>query len=240
MLRLTSKPNSIVGSVAACFPGWTAYIGSMNDVDLALVLALDGSASVGFEEFALIVDGCAAALRDPDVMPGLLEGPRRGSLVCALLWSGRDARSLMAPWTRVTSARDLDDFAATVGNAPRDVRPGTTALGAALAACETLLAEAPAKARRRIIDVAGDGRSNDGPPPRQIRDRLVATGVMINGLCVLHEEADLLETYLAEVVGGPDAFALPCADFAGFAEAMRRKLLRETSLAMAGATNPGF
>ncbi len=212
----------------------------MGDVDLALVLALDGSASVGFDEFALIVDGCAAALRDPDVMAGLLDGPRRGSLVCALLWSGRDARSLIAPWTRVGSVADLDNFATTVGNAPRSVRPGTTALGAALMACEALLAEAPARARRRIVDVAGDGRSNDGPPPRPARDRLVEAGVMINGLCVLHEELDLVESYLAEVVGGPDAFALPCADFRGFAEAMRRKLLRETSLAMADGASREF
>ena len=30
-------------------------------------------------------------------------------------------------------------------------------------------------------------------------------------------------------IGGPGAFALPCLDYDGFAEAMRRKLLREIS-----------
>ena len=51
----------------------------------------------------------------------------------------------------------------------------------------------------------------------------------INGLCVLHEEADLLQSYADEVIGGPDAFAVACADYAGFAEAMRRKLVREVA-----------
>jgi hypothetical protein len=51
--------------------------------------------------------------------------------------------------------------------------------------------------------------------------------VTINGLCVLHEEADLVENYTAEVIGGPGAFALQCQDYAGFAEAMRQKLEKE-------------
>ncbi len=90
-----------------------------------------------------------------------------------------------------------------------------------------MLAALPAPAARQVIDVAGDGRSNAGPDPRPIRDRLAAAGVTINGLCVLHEEPDLLQSYTAEVIGGPGAFALACTDYAGFAEAMRRKLVRE-------------
>ena len=86
---------------------------------------------------------------------------------------------------------------------------------------------APAKARRRVIDIAGDGRSNEGTPPAGIRDRLAAAGITINGLCVLHEEPDLLESYTREVIGGPGAFALACPDYAGFADAMARKLMRE-------------
>ena len=44
---------------------------------------------------------------------------------------------------------------------------------------------------------------------------------------MLHEEPDLLESYEREVIGGPGAFALTCPDYPAFAEAMRRKLLRE-------------
>jgi hypothetical protein len=206
----------------------------MDPVDLALLLALDGSASVDYDEFALIVDGCAAGLRDPDVSSGLIAGPRRGSLICVLLWSSPDAQRVLLPWTRVGSGADLDRFATGLANVSRAVRPGTTAIGAALLVGEALLARAPAPTRRAVIDVAGDGRSNDGPPPGVVRDRLAARRVTINGLCVLHEEPDLIQSYLAEVVGGPDGFALPCADYPGFAEAMRRKLLRETQLVTTG------
>jgi hypothetical protein len=114
-----------------------------------------------------------------------------------------------------------------VENVPRIVPAGTTAIGAALLACEQLLALAPAT--RRIIDIAGDGRSNEGPDPGPIRDRLVDAGVTINGLCVLHEEPDLVASYTRDVIGGFGAFALTCADYTSFEQAMRQKLRQEVA-----------
>jgi hypothetical protein len=78
-----------------------------------------------------------------------------------------------------------------------------------------------------VVNMVGDGRSNDGIAPGPIRDRMAAAGITINGLCVLHEEPDLVQSYTDEVIGGPGAFALPCPDYPAFAAAMRRKLLRE-------------
>ncbi len=201
----------------------------MQPVDLALVLAFDGSASVTFEEFNLIAGGCAAALRGPEVAAGLTGGPLGASLAAVVLWSGHGAQEVLVEWTRLGAPADLAGFADAVENAPRAVPAGTTAIGEALLFCDRLLAVVPAEASRRVIDVAGDGRSNEGTPPGGIRDRMAASGVTINGLCVLHEEADLLESYTREVIGGPGAFALVCPDYAGFADAMARKLLRETS-----------
>jgi hypothetical protein len=146
-----------------------------------------------------------------------------------LLWSGHADHSVLIDWTRLGSGADLDAFANAVANVPRPVQPGTTAIGSALLVCEAMLAAIPARARRTVIDVAGDGRSNDGPPPAPIRDRLAAAGVTINGLCVLHEEPDLLASYRREVVGGPNAFALVCRDYDGFADALRRKLQQEVA-----------
>ena len=200
-----------------------------NPVDLALILAFDGSASVGFDEFGLIAGGCAAALRDPAVVSGLVGGPAKASLGAVLLWSGHDTAAVLLGWTRLGSAADCAAFADAVGGVPRSVPPGTTAIGSALLACGALFAAQPAAARRQVIDVAGDGRSNDGPPPGPIRDQLVQKNVTINGLCVLHEEPDLLVSYLAEVVGGPGSFALQCQDYSGFADAMRRKLQQEVA-----------
>jgi Ca-activated chloride channel homolog len=202
---------------------------AMDKVDLALVLAVDGSASVTYDEFNLICGGMARAFRDPDVVKGLTAGPNRASLCCLLLWSGHGAQAVPIPWTRLTSEHEVSDFADAIDNMSRSVHAGETALGEALLASLRLLTEAPAPSSRQVVDVIGDGRSNDGVPPAPIRDRMVAAGVTINGLCILHEEPDLLQSYEREVIGGPGAFALICPDYPAFAEAMRRKLLREIS-----------
>ena len=201
----------------------------MEPVDLALMLAFDGSASITYEEFNLIAGGCAAALRAPEIVAGLTGGPSGASLAALVLWSGHGAQEVLVEWTRLASGADVAAFADAVGDVPRVVRAGATAIGEALVFCERLLARAPAPSRRQVIDIAGDGRSNEGTPPAAIRDRLAAAGVTINGLCVLHEEPDLLDSYTREVIGGPGAFALVCPDYAGFADAMAQKLRREVA-----------
>jgi hypothetical protein len=133
------------------------------------------------------------------------------------------------PWTRIADPAGAARFADDVENTPRFGLGGLTAIGAALAAAEKLLADLPAEVSRQVIDVAGDGAANDGPAPGPIRDRLAAAGVTINGLCVLHEEPDLVATYTNDVIGGPGAFAVQCQDYAGFADAMRQKLQREVA-----------
>ncbi len=195
--------------------------------DLALIIALDGSASVGFDEFNLITGGLAAAFRDPEIATALTAGPTATSYLALILWSGPAAHEIMLDWTAITTPAAATTFADAIEAVPRIVPAGETAIGEALLLCETLLATLPTQATRRVIDVAGDGRNNAGPPPDPIRDRLVAGGVTINGLCVLHEEPDLLRSYTAEVIGGSGAFAISCARYADFAEAMQWKLMRE-------------
>ncbi len=195
----------------------------MEPVDLAMVLAVDGSASVTYQEFGLIAGGMAAALRDPAVQEGL----SRGSFLALLLWSGTGQQEVITGWTRIRSVEDVRGFADSVDNMPRVVRAGATAIGEALLACLTLLAQVPAAPVRSIVNVIGDGRSNDGIAPGPIRDRMAAAGTTINGLCILHEEPDLLESYTREVIGGPGAFAVTCRTYADFTEAMRQKLTRE-------------
>jgi hypothetical protein len=209
----------------------------MEPVDLALIIALDCSASVTFDEFGLIAGGCAAGLRDPEVLSGLTGGPLGASACALLLWSGREQHEISVDWTRIATPQALERFAADVEDTPRFGLAGLTAIGSALLVCEQMLSSLPAEARRKVVDVAGDGRANDGPAPGPIRDRLADAGVTINGLCVLHDEPDLVESYTREVIGGPGAFALQCQDFEGFAEAMRQKLQKE--IAVLPARAPG-
>jgi hypothetical protein len=189
-----------------------------------MVLAVDGSASVTYDEFGLIAGGMATALRDDTVVQALAEG----SYLSLLLWSGSGQQAVINEWTHLASKADVLAFADQVDNMPRIVRPGSTAIGEALLAALTLLAHLPAHTKRQIVDVIGDGRSNEGIAPGPIRDRMANADITINGLCILHEEPDLLESYTNEVIGGPGAFALPCKTYADFTEAMRQKLLRET------------
>lgn len=195
----------------------------MDHVELAMVLAVDGSASVTYEEFGLIAGGMAAALRDPAVVAGL----SGNSVMALLLWSGTGQQDIITGWTQIATAADLTAFADSVDNMPRTVKAGATAIGEALRASLTLLARVPAIPRRNIVNVIGDGSSNEGIRPGPVRDRMAAADITINGLCILHEEPDLLASYAREVIGGPGAFAVTCRDYRDFTAAMRQKLTRE-------------
>jgi Ca-activated chloride channel homolog len=189
-----------------------------------MVLAVDGSASVTYDEFGLIAGGMATALRDDTVVEALAQG----SYLSLLLWSGAGQQAVIEDWTRISARADVLAFADRVDNMPRLIKAGATAIGEALLAALTLLAHLPAVTGRSIVNVIGDGRSNDGIAPGPIRDRMAAADITINGLCILHEEPDLLESYTRDVIGGPGAFAVTCKAYDDFTEAMRQKLVRET------------
>jgi hypothetical protein len=205
----------------------------MTAADLALVLAVDGSASVTYDEFGLIAGGMAAALREPAIIAGLIGGPAKASLCSLLLWSGVGAQEVVADWALIASDADANGFADAIDNMPRIVPAGKTAIGEALLASLTLLGHLPDLPKRQVVNVIGDGRSNDGIAPGPIRDRMASAGITINGLCILHEEPDLLQSYTAEVIGGPGAFALTCQDYPAFAAAMKQKLAREINVPIA-------
>jgi hypothetical protein len=188
---------------------------------------MDVSASVDFDEFALMAGGTAAALRDPQVLAAATAGPRGAAAICLLLWSGLGERDLAVGWTRLVGPASAAALADAIENTPRLPRAGATALGEGMAAGLALLAAFPAEAVRLVLDVSGDGRNNQGRAPGPVRDLAVDAGITINGLAILNEEPELLDHYVAEVIGGPGSFAMDCADYPDFAEAILRKLKRE-------------
>ncbi|WP_368416358.1 DUF1194 domain-containing protein [Falsiroseomonas sp.] len=201
----------------------------MDPVDIALCLSMDVSASVDFDEFALMAGGTAAALRDPSVLAAATSGPRRAAAICLVLWSGVGAQDVALPWTRLDGPDSVAAIAEAIENAPRLPRPGATALGEGMAAGLALLGAFPGDAARYVMDVSGDGPHNQGRAPGPVRDLAVDAGITINALAILNEEPDLLEHYAAEVIGGPGSFAMSCADYPDFADAILRKLRREFS-----------
>ena len=199
----------------------------MEKIDLALCLAVDASSSVDYDEFGLMLGGSGAAFRDDSVQAAIHAGRHGAVAVCLLMWSGQGQQAVAVAWTRVDGPAAAAALAEAIENAPRLVPAGATALGDGMAAGLALLGTVPADATRLVMDVSGDGRHNQGRPPRPVRDIGVAAGVTINALAVLNEEPDLLDHYHAEVIGGPGSFAMHTPDYTAFAEAIRQKLLRE-------------
>jgi hypothetical protein len=206
--------------------------GPAGPVDLALVLAVDVSASVDYDEFGLMIGGYAAAFRDADLLARATAG-RSGAIAVALLfWAGPGARDLAVPWTRLADARGAEAFAAAIEAAPRAVPAGATALGEALVAAAALAMRCPFPPTRRVIDVSGDGPANAGIVASAGRDAAAALGITVNALAVVHEEPDLEAYYAAEVITGPGAFVQRAESYEDFADAIRRKLLRELGAAL--------
>ncbi len=199
----------------------------MEPVDLALVLAVDASSSVDYDEFGLMMGGYAAAFRDAEVQAALVSGIQGAVSVTLMLWSNIGAQAVGVPWLRVAASADAEALAAAIEACPRLVAPGATALGEAMAAGFALLGAYRGDFTRGVMDVSGDGAWNLGRSPGPVRDIGVAAGFVVNALAVLNEEPDLLAHYTENVIGGPGSFAMETADYASFAEAIRRKLLRE-------------
>jgi hypothetical protein len=196
------------------------------DADLQLVLAIDSSSSVSMDEYYLQLDGYAAALRHPDLLKAIRSGSRQAVAVTMFEWSGPKQQQVNFEWRLLTDAESLEKFAAELQNAPRLVIGGETAIGNAIDFAMDLL-DRGAGGGRRVIDISGDGASNQGRPVTAARDDALFRGITINGLPVLNEEPDVDEFYRRFVVGGPGAFVIAAHDYHDFSEAILKKLVRE-------------
>jgi hypothetical protein len=192
---------------------------------LALVLAVDVSASVTADSYVLQHDGIARAFENTRLVEAISAVPG-GIEVLVLEWSDPDKIAVTVGWRRVADSRGAAAFAAAVRATARS-SDGLTAIGPALLAAASAFDRLPEPAQRRIIDISGDGMANFGLPPMVARDRIVAAGISINGLVILTEESWLEGYYRSNVIGGPRAFVIVAKDFGSFADAMLRKLIQE-------------
>ena len=209
-----------------CFCGSVAEA-QVQPVRLELVLAVDCSSSVTDDEFLLQMEGIAAAFEDPRVLAAIEDGGPRGIAVSLLQWSSLTAQAMAIDWTHIRGLGDSLKFAERVRRTGRLLPGGATAMSTALAVAIEALEENAYHGERRVIDVSGDGRANEGESPAIARAYANRIGITINGLAILNEEPDLTRYYLAGVVGGPGSFLLTAVDFEDFAESMRRKLYFE-------------
>jgi Ca-activated chloride channel family protein len=198
---------------------------------VALALAIDVSGSVDGHEYELQMGGLAAALRDGLVADALIA---EKAAILVVHWSGQTRQSIVVPWTRVLSVADAEALAVEVQSVPRSWRNYSTGIGEALAFTANEFGDV-ADCKRRVIDVSGDGTSNEGAPPEDIKEALAAAGYVINGLAIEGETANLTEYYRDKVIAGPNSFVLPAFGFRDYPEKIRKKLIREVTKQVAVA-----
>ena len=195
-------------------------------VDLALIIALDVSASVDADEFELMRVGLANAFSSRQISQAVRAGKYGAIAISVVQWSGFQEQSVKINWTRVESHADLLALADKVRDMPRRY-DGATHISGAINYCAKLVLENPLKATRSVIDIAGDGTNNVNLPPGEARDRAVESGITINALVIVGNQIGLVDYFSRNVIGGASAFVEPADDFPDFESSMHRKLFRE-------------
>lgn len=210
---------------------------------LALVLAMDVSASVDAQEFRLQSEGTAAALASAPVQAAILaDAP---VALAVTLWAGQGEQAVVLNWQTLATPADIAAAAGAIAAIPRPDWGGRTATAPALAHAGRLLAAAP-PCTRQVIDLTTDDVANEGGDPRSLPLGAIAVNALAVGgdLPLDHgsraEEGGALTRWLgAHVIRGPGAFVEGADDWRDLAAAMERKLLREIAGgAFAGLMHP--
>jgi Protein of unknown function (DUF1194) len=212
------------------------------DIDLEVILAADVSRSVDDAEFDLQRKGYAAALTDPRVLAAIQGRPGAAIGVCFIEWSGDEDQQVVVDWTGIRDEEDAGSVAAAILAAPRSFM-GRTSISAAIDFAMAHFAKSKWQAKRRVIDISGDGTNNSGRPVTEARDQAIAQGITINGLAIINDKPNLGYSahtqppgglplyYRQNVIGGPNSFLLVIQDFNSFADAMASKLAKEIDVA---------
>ena len=119
------------GAISAlCLTLWPLAAGA--ECRLALLLALDVSASVDETEYKLQRDGLAAALNRPLIRRAILEGAPGEVAIAVYEWSGRYHQTIVLDWTMLDSQGAIDGAVATIAQTRRSYSNWPTALGYSL------------------------------------------------------------------------------------------------------------
>jgi len=225
----------IVAALVLAVAGPPAGAGAASKaVDLELVLAVDASDSMSRAEMLIQRNGYIAALRSADVAAAIVS--RGGVALAYMEWAGPRSQRIIVPWTILSDANDGALFADRLAAAPLSRfykavpwERGTSISHALLFATGML---SPGRGASRVIDISGDGPQNDGGDLYTARDRVIAEGVVINGLPIIISPTAAwrvpLGIYYEDcVIGGPGAFVITVDDASLFALAIRRKLVLE-------------
>jgi hypothetical protein len=227
----------VVGLIAVA--GWTPSRAAER-VDLLLVLAADISQSVDEVKFQLQRSGYAAAFSDPRVIEAIRSGPNGRIAVAFVEWSGPLSQKIVIGWMVISDYKTARLFGDHLVEATRAFADSTS-ISAGIDFAMTQLDQAPYEARRRVIDVSGDGDNNSGRDVTAARDEAIAKGVTINGLVILttrwnsdhtNPPGGLASYYRNNVIGGPGAFVMVAENSNSFGDVIVKKLIAEIAQAV--------
>jgi Protein of unknown function (DUF1194) len=196
-------------------------------VAIELVLALDSSASMNREEFALQIKGLAAAFKDPAVLKAVSDLQPLGVAIAVTQWGGPGENRVVVPFTHITTTRQAKAFGFRASRGSRSFYAATTSIATAIEESIALLESNDFTGQRRVIDISGDGIDNSGADLEAMRNTANAMGVTVNGLAIESEQEGLTDYYRDSVIIGADSFVVKAKDFEDYARAIREKLLKE-------------
>jgi hypothetical protein len=202
-------------------------------VDLELSLLVDVSGSISSSDYTLQMKGYADAFKSSAVQSAILSGAFKSIAVNFIQWSGEYQQKESIGWTLIDSAASANSFGTSILGLNR-AYSGSTSIDGALDFAAPKFATNKFDAARQVIDVSGDGQSNDywwfeSDPTSKARDDALKAGVdTINGIVILNDEPTTLTNYYKNnVIGGTNAFVLTANTFSDFSTAIQRKLVTE-------------
>lgn len=212
------------------------------EVDVALIFAVDVSGSISTESYNLQKEGTISALLSDDIIKTIEKGIIGKIALKYMEWAGKEEQ-ISTKWYIIENKNDMIVFINSFNSHRLNESRGSTSISGALMYANNEFANTSFKAVKKIIDISGDGSDNDisgnsvswSFKVRDIgismvekaRDIVINNGITINGLPILTEEKDLDKYFINHVIGGNGSFLIPSSDYKDYENAIKRKILME-------------
>ena len=215
---------------------WASPTAANRHVDVELVIAVDVSGSMSYEEHETQRRGFLEAFDDERLLKAIFSGVRGRIAVTYIEWAGNGLQQVLVPWHVISDRSSAEEFRKMLASKPRSPIRGTS-ISSALEFASQLFDGNDIESFRQVIDVSGDGPNKRGPDILPVREAVLRKGIIINGLPIMLSPAMYrgadgygLDQYFRDcVIGGPSSFVYPVLKKNELTEAIRRKLILELS-----------
>src|SRR5258708_16710526 len=202
MKILVTRGQALAATSALAIAPFTAEASQQEKVGMQLILAADVSGSVNATRYKTQQDGYLEALGDSRVLNVVRELDPPVLAITFIAWARE--QQVMVPWMRVQDGKSMDVFRNRLKDEQRPQIGINTLISRALLFCNRLF-DQEFTGGRKVIDVSGDGDDNQGIVGlREVRDALVARGVVINGLPIIVKPPEYI--FPPQPPGGLDVY----------------------------------